>query len=505
MGSFRILRKLNALLHDVTLIDFVFLARLTKRYKGLSLLAGVIFLSVSSYLYFSQTTIHSKKLFFRMVSQNEPSSNRKIDELVGDVADSIVNQSEVKAITSNFKFINLLAEKLVDSPNFNEFDFNNPRVNSMKDKEDVFSLCKDRNCKVKVLESLIPDLFEIESEIETGRFILTVTTRSPFTTTKFIDSFIIAMKENRLNTILEDYDKKIVHTEELIEISRNDINSKGGFDKIANLDSLEAVIDRQHDKMKDIIFRLNGEIHQNHYQEIRLKTAEVTAGQSINGENKNDFEYYQRVSKNTAKIRQDIEAIRSIPAPSRSPTDNQILGQLESELKKNESELQSLGKIKRNAVHDQKFIDSQMSNQTDYEFDYKITQQKLRKLQDESNKAKLELDRLLTEKAKLDNELLALKPDLEYLKMLESKMVNLKMLKSGARSNISFEDYGPEVMSFKRNTLPKILIFSFLIVGFFLLLSLVIIYLFDDRIYDEHEFAKCYGDLKIIGVAPTFE
>lgn len=505
MGSFRVLRKLNALLHDVTLIDFVFLARLTKRYKSISMLAVVVFLSVSSYLYFSQTTIHSKKVFFRINSQEESSSSRKIDELVGDVADSFVNQNEVKAMTSNFKFINLLAEKIVDSQNFNELDFNNPKSNSMKSKESVFAACKDRLCRVKVLESIIPGLYDIESEIGTGRFILTVTSRSPLTTNDFINYFIIAMKENRLNTILEDYDKKIAHTEELIEISRKDIDIKGGFDKVATLDSLEAIIDRQHEKMKDIIFRLNGEIHQNHYQEIRLKTAEVTAGKSIDGENKNDFEYYQSVSKNITKLKQNIESIRSIPVPSRSPTDNLILGQLEAELKASESELQSLGKIKRNVAHDQKFIDSQINNQTDYEFDYKITQQKLRKLQDESNKAKLELDKLLTDKAKLDNELLTLKPDLEYLKMLESKMVNLRMLKSGARSNIAFEDYGPEVSSFKRNTLVKIVIFSLLIVGFFLFLTLIGIYLYDDRIYDEHEFAKCYEDLKIIGVAPTFE
>lgn len=499
------MRKLNALLHDVTLIDFVFLARLTKRYKSISMFAVVMFLSVSSYLYFSQTTVHSKKVFFRMVSQDENPSSRKIDELVGDVAEGFVNQNEVKAMTSNFKFVHLLAGKIVNSQKFNELDFNNPKSNSMKSKDAVFKLCSDNDCRVKVLESIIPGLYEIESEIGTGRFILTVTTRSPVTTNEFINYFILAMKENRLNTILEDYDKKIAHTEELIDISRKDIENKGGFDKVATLESIEAIIDRQHDKMRDIIVRLNNEIHQNHYQEIRLKTAEVTAGKSIDGENRNDFEYYQSVSKNIAKLKQNIESIRSIPEPSRSPTDNAILAQLEMELKKNESELLTLGKIKRNVAHDQKFIDSQISNQTDYEFDYKITKQKLRKLQDESSKAKQELDELLSNKARLDNELLALKPDLEYLKMLESKMVNLRMLKSGARSNITFEDYGPEVSSFKRNTLAKILIFSFLIVGFFLFLTLVGIYLYDDRIYDEHEFAKCYEDLKIIGVAPTFE
>lgn len=502
MGSVRVLRKLNALLHEVTLIDFVFLAKLTKRYKHISLFAVLVFLSVSTYLYFSQTTVHSKKVFFRIISQEE-SSSRKFDDLVGDVADSIVNHNEVKAMTSNFKFLQLMAKKLIAAPNFSEFDFNNPKANSMKSKDSIFQGCPDEACKINVLISIIPNLYEIESEIGTGRFILSVTTRSPVTTNQFINYFILSMKENRLNTILEDFDKKIAHTEELIAISRKDIDSKGSFDKVATLDSLEAIIARQHEKMKDIVFRLNGEIHQNHFQEIRLKAAEVTANKSIDDTNKSDFEYYQSVVKNITKLKQNIESIRSIP--SKSPTDNLILAQLEKELMRNEAEVQSLGKFKRDVAHDQKFIDSQVTNQTDYEFDYKITQQKLRKLQDESTKAKAELDRLLTQKSKLDNELLALKPDLEYLKMLEAKMVNLKMLKSGARSNVIFEDYGPEVNSFKRNTLAKILIFSFLFVSFFLLLVLICIYLFDDRIYDEREFAKCYGDLKIIGVAPTFE
>ncbi len=79
------------------------------------------------------------------------------------------------------------------------------------------------------------------------------------------------------------------------------------------------------------------------------------------------------------------------------------------------------------------------------------------------------------------------------------------MLKSGARSDIAFEDFGPEIASFKRNTLSKIIIFSFLFVGFLLFLTLIGIYIFDDRIFTEYEIAKCCDDLKIIGDAPTFE
>ncbi|MBY0516480.1 MAG: hypothetical protein K2P81_06205 [Bacteriovoracaceae bacterium] len=499
------MKKINALLHDVTLIDFAFMVKLAKRYKTVTRLAVGAFLILTSYFYFSQTTVHSKKVFFKMTSQEDTGGGRKIDELVGDVASNFVNHNEVKAMVSNFKFIHLLAEKMVDSPNFTKLDFNSPATNSLRKPDDLFASCSSRDCKVRILEAVISGMYDIESEIGTGRFVLTVTTRSALTTTEFINYFIVAIKENRLNMALEEYEKKISHTEELINTSRKDVYTKGGFEKVASLESLEASIARQHDKMKDIIVRLNGEIHQNHFQEVRLKTSEVAANTTVGDQSKEGFEQYQAITKNIAKLKQNIESLSSIPESSRSPSDNVILGQLQTDLKKSEAELQSLGKISRNVAHEQKFIDSQMSNQTDYEFDYTITKQKLKKLQSESEKAKSDLSYLLSQKAKLDNELLALKPDLEYLKKMETKLVGLRMLKSGARANVMFEDYGPEVSSFKRNSAIKIMSFSFFFVGFFMFLALMIIYLLDDKIYDEREFEKCYEDLRVIGYAPKFD
>jgi hypothetical protein len=134
-----------------------------------------------------------------------------------------------------------------------------------------------------------------------------------------------------------------------------------------------------------------------------------------------------------------------------------------------------------------------------------VTGAKLLNIQKEYNTAKLELDKLYLSKAKMDNQLLALKPDLEYLKLLESRMVAIKLKKSAIDADVHFEQYGNEIAVFKRNSIGQITIFSFLIIGFALFLIQICIFLCDDHIYDEHNLQKCYDDLPVIGYSPRFD
>jgi len=160
---------------------------------------------------------------------------------------------------------------------------------------------------------------------------------------------------------------------------------------------------------------------------------------------------------------------------------------------------------KRNIAIDDSFIDTQINNQTNFEFDYKVTGAKLDGLAKEYDLAKKELDKLFSRKANMDNQLVALKPDLEYLKLLESQLVSIKLKKSAVDADVHFDAYGSEVAAFKKNSFLQISLFTILIVGFLLFVIQIGIFLWDDRIYDEFEIEKCCGDIPIIGNAPSFD
>jgi hypothetical protein len=498
------MKKINALLNEVTLINFALVGRLAKRYRGLTVLALAAVFGCVFYFHFSQHTIYSKKVYFKVKKVEENTRSSKIAALVDDVSSSFVNQNEVTAIITNYKFVRRLSEMVVDSPNFKSLDFRNPKVNSL-DKHRIFSGdCRDRACHISRLESILPGLYSVESEIGTGRFILTITTIAEKTTSELLKSFILALGENRYNALLLDYNKQIEHTAELMKVNRSHIQRIGGFEKMGALESLQASIDRQNEKIRDIVSRLTSEKQQSHYHEIRLKTTEKTAGLGIETKNKHEYENYVQLAKEIEKIKADINVLKVVPEVARTTTDVQILTKLKSDLLVKEEELNSFGKMTRNVSSEQTFIESQISNQTNYEFDFKISKQRLKRLEVESVVAKEELDDLLSRKALLDDEVLALKPDLEFLKSLEAKMVSLRMLRSGARSDIQFEEFGPEVKTFRRNSLIRITVFSLLFIGFLLFLALIVVYLFDDRIFEEDEITKCMDDLKIIGEAPHF-
>lgn len=499
------LKKINALLHDVTIINFLLVAKLAKRYRFVTIIFLIFGIIFSTYFYLSQVTVHSKKVFFKVYSHEDPSaSNKRIADVMGDMANSFLNQGELTAIISNYDFTRELAEKIVDSPLFSQYDFNNPSKKESKSHYDLFKKCSDKLCKISVVQGIIPSLFTLESELGTSRFILSVSTKSDLTTIDFIDNFKKTLYQNRYRSAVADLEKQIEQVQKIIEISRSSIASKGGFTQLAPGQTLDALITLQNDKIRAITQRLSAEVDEYHYQQIRLKESGVSANKDIDGANKLEYENYTKISKRVNHLRHNIASINSTPLETRSETDNLILNQLKDELKEAETELEKIGRIKRNINVDDKFINTQINNKNTFEFDYKVSSEKVKKIQREVELAKKELDDLFKKKERFDNENLTLKPDLEYLKSMENKLVSLKMMKLTAKSDVVFDHYGPEVNSFKRNSLIQIILFSFVLILFLLFVFLVIIYAFDDRIHDEFEIEKCFSNLPVIGTAPRY-
>lgn len=483
------------------------IARLAIRYSYTTIAAITIAVVAISYIHFTQIEIHNKKVFFKISAAEEvkPAAQSIASNMLDGLVSGFMNQNEVMAILGNYDFTKTVARNIVGSPHFSKLDLNSTVKKQRLTHADIFKKCNDNECNVETLRSIIPSFFTVETEVGSGRLILSVTTRSPITTLVLVKAIKEALIKTRLDAAAVGADTAIKETEELIEHSRKGIEEKGGFDKLAQSESLDALIKQSNDKIASISSRLATEKDQFNFQQIRLRESGVTASTDIKGNKKLSYETYSKIAKKIEDIRQNIASINSTPKDARTQSDNLILNQLNAELAKYEADLSRLGHMKRNIAYDDNFINSQINNQSNFEFDYKVTSAKLERMQKEYDVAKKELDELFSKKAMMENEILHLKPDLEYLKLLEGKLVEAKMARSVIKSDVSFEHFGDDVASFRRSSLVQIIIFCFAVAFFTLFVALIGIYLLDDRIFDSFEIEKCCENLAVIGETPTFD
>jgi hypothetical protein len=83
--------------------------------------------------------------------------------------------------------------------------------------------------------------------------------------------------------------------------------------------------------------------------------------------------------------------------------------------------------------------------------------------------------------------------------------VSLKLVENTITSDLEFDSTNPVPTAFLRNTLGKIIMFSVAGSMLLILILVVILYLFDDKIYDENELALAFQELKVIGQTPKFD
>ncbi len=495
------MKKLNYLLHSVTVIDFVLVAKLMLRYRMLTVVGILLLLGLIPYVHLAQPLVFQKEVYFKVVRDESVQRESKV---LADLTAPRNSMNETVALVSSYEFLGKLASKLAAEKNFSSLNFDHPTM-GIGNRVRELERCGDANCRMERLRGLLPSLFSLTADAATERFTLKITSRSKQTTLQILRAFEVVINDQRIAIATEQTDKQLAQLRELAAKSRRDLEGKGGFDKLASSEFLEALITQQKSKILSISNRLSQGDSQAYSQWVRLKETDLTSQTSIEGSQKLIYESYVKVNKRVDELRQDIAALASISPTSRTETDSLILAKLQRELVVNEAELAKMGKVSRNLNLDDSFINIQKGNKSAMEFDYRVSGAKVRKFRVQYEQAKAELDELYSRKGALENELIALKPDLEYLKLIESKLVALRFKQSSISSDVHFDPYGPEVQSFKRNSLGWIALFSFAFVMFVLFISYIIFYLFDDRIFDELEVERCLGELPIVGHAPQFE
>ena len=479
------------------MINFLLLAKLAFRYRFVTVLAFISLILLVPYIYSTQPVIYQKEVFFKIYS------DKRMSDLLQEVT-AAQTMPEVLAVVNTYDFTTRLSEHLVKSSNFKDLNLEHPKVRNGSMMTSLRK-CKESQCRVKIVRNLVPNLFSITSESLTGRFSLKITTRSSFTTLEILRCFQKTLEDIRLESATELAKKQLKQMQDMADKSKAEIESKDGFEKVASSDFLDALIAQNKNKIITLSNSLIQDDNRYYAQSVQLKESNLASESLIEVQEKLSYENYTKINKKIEDLRQNIASINSTPFGSRTQTDETVLSELKKELLLNEEEIKRIGHVKRNLTLDDSFINTQKGNKSALEFDHRVSSAKVKKLKAQYETAKSELDALYVRKAALETELVALKPDLEYLKLLESKLVAIKFKQSSITSDVFFEQYGTDVLSFKTSSLWQIAIFSFLIIGFLTSIIYLVIYMIDDRIFDELEIQKCIDDLPIIGQAPYFE
>jgi len=488
-------KKLNYLLHPLTVIHFAHLGQLALRYRWVTGAGVVAFLAAIPLLYFRQAVVYQKHVYFRVYSQEA-----SVAERVGTVSPS----NEVVALINSYDFGFKLAGQLAQAPHFKKLDFSLP-TDPSNDAQKTLNACPDVACRTQRLKGAVWQYVGVQPDAAPGRFLLKITTRTAPTTLWTLESFQRAINESRQSVARERLQKQITHLQLLTEEKRVELAKRGGADKIASGEFLDAMILQQKDKIRSITSRLLNDDSQSFTQELKLRESNIASDARVDVRAQLRYETYARLAKRVEELRQNIAAIEALPAAARSPTDAAVLAELREQLAKGQSELAGYGRVRRNLTQDDTFLTNQKGSKSVLEYDVRVSSAQVRKLKREYETATRELDELYGRKSTLDNELLTLRPDLEHLKKLEVGLAEAKFRESAVTSDVQFEAYGQEVDSFKRSSLSKIAIFAFLMIAFLVLNLLVLVYFFDDRIFEEEEVTQCIEGMTIVGYAPEFD
>jgi len=94
---------------------------------------------------------------------------------------------------------------------------------------------------------------------------------------------------------------------------------------------------------------------------------------------------------------------------------------------------------------------------------------------------------------------------MDYLKLLQAKFLQLKLIEDTIVADLIFEDYSNVRKRYKKYTLFSVIPFSIAIAFVLSLILLIIRYAFDDRLFDEEEFKSLFSDIEFIGEIPKID
>lgn len=496
------MEKLNNLLDETTILNFRLLWKLVGRYRTHLTVAFFLFVGLFSYSYFSQPIIFSVSVPLKTIEKHTVSSD--LSSLLPVENTSIVSLNELNVSFGSYAFIKNLASDVIDSPVFSRLNYGAINTGKNLFGYEIKKTCQnERTCMVDTLTNHLGMMYAIEQGQTENRFVLVVSGLDEKSVLELSQILIKTIEKNRIETRRYLVTKEIESVDNLIKESRGIITELDGFNLLEENEKVQAEMTDLREKTRSLQASINAE------------TSTLSALEARVLENKKNIEKVSKVDRLTRvqdstlrsridEVRQNIASLSSVPEASRSDSDRVILANLNDELKKLESKISNSFTDNEKRFSDE-FGKQQEMNEKTFEFEYSVAKNKILKLTKEYEEARLKLDEVSKDKISKDATITKLKGDLEFLKNLETKQMSLKLMSSTMTSDLVFEDVAKRAREFRRSSVVKIFLFCFFIVAFLYMISIVVRYFLDDKIYSEDDLKNHFKNLDFIGEVPSFD
>lgn len=493
--------KLLGLLHEGTIVNFAMLFQVFLRYKLHFVFALFFFFTFFTYNYYTQPVIYSVSVPVKLVATHKVSTD--LSALLPVDNANELTLDELNITLSNGSFLKSLATLVIEDSGFERLNFGSTKSRKSLLGSELKTLChQDKTCIVELLAPALRGLFYVEQGLTENRFTLVVNAIEKGTVLSLAVQLVKAIELDRIKVRQYTVQKEIKSVGNLIAESRAVMQSMGGYTALEEQEKLNNNIQDLKDRIRMLQSSSSIEIANGTSLQARLFQNKRTTREV--GVSKEGYEVYLKIQSRLNEIRLNITTLGHIPEENRSATDKVIIAQLILERTRLLAALPAEQQL-NSMVLDESFKDKQRENSGNFEFDYLVSKNKIAKLKADYEASKLELNEMMQNKLINESKVNGMKADLDFLKGLESKQMSLKLLNATMNSDLIFEDGNQSIAEFRKSSSIKVFLFSIAITAFLYLISILIRFSADDKIYGEDELRMYFKDLDFFGEVPKFE
>ncbi len=475
------------------------------RYKFISVATVLVIVSIFSYFYNSQFNIYKVGKTFKNVSNDADSPLVTISNIIGEKKVGITTEEVLSSLRS-VDFVKKLAEEVYDSGEFLDHNFSDFHGKDQRSTSEIFNACgESRECMVNFFMGRLPGMYIVAPNDQVqNNFFLTVQSLNRQTTAFLLNKVESTIQKTRVESIKHLHSQQKALTQKLLNSKKEELNdlepnaleeSEDSLkESVKQLDERIRIVSRDYHKLKIELDLIDSQLEQ---------TRRTLSSENRNRFNPKTSKRVKAINKKIEKYRQDISAIE-VSLSSFSGDDKSILNQLKSELRKAERELKSIPNYRLYLGSKEDFIKRKGKSSEDVAFDSKVKRSQFARVSKELLELQEERAKTVKMQKDLSSKIKDITPIVEYIKILEQKMVQLQIIESTIISDYVFSKNVSGISVFRRTSLAKAVLFCFF-VTFFSVFSLIIIrYLADSKIYDEYELSKNYNNIDVIGKTPNF-
>ncbi len=493
------LRKLEPVIHDISVVNFPFIWTRIKRYKSYLLLLPFIMAGIGFFLFKTQFVIYRQYLPIKVASE----------VLKGELSRSQLqlNFNELLATTGSYEFHSLLAKQIVANPRFKEMNFTPLKANSLNSWQDVFGTCRGAvDCETKRLSGFISQFISVEKGTSDERYTFILTSLDAETLKILTPIFIDTVGMFRVQSIQTSYQKHEELLKDMLKKTQHEFTQEENIDSLNKFKINEL---RLHDLKEDIHSlqkTINDDTSKLTSVELHLKEAQsLTRDLNVSTREKLKSEELRMKLAKMNELRTNIAALKSLDSKSRSSSDEVFLKHIQRELELTEKEVSMSSRRTVRISEGENFNSAQQSNKSSLNFQYNILKKKIEKEKAKIDILMSEASFLINSNSILEAKTVGLAQEMETIKELSSRLHTIRLMNSTIKSDIYFEDFADNLDEFHRSSPTKNFLFSFIISLLIISIVLAVRYFSDDQLIGEYEIKKCFNDLTIIGKAPEFD